>query len=210
MERLAAEWGVPLQVNANIAPRDDLEPGAWGARVALPDLVRLRRRRGVPPPHDVPEDRSDLRCVMGRRLVAINAYGDVFPCIMVPIPAGNVRYAPLDEIWRTSPFLRFVREFRHVERAHTCGGCGYRGDCFRCPGLAYMETGDLFGPSPSACLEAVATRQARNSAGLDAADLPPGLVHADSRLWSVHDILRTAGLACVETHLEEATAGGVR
>lgn len=193
VERIAGELGAPLTVNPSITPTDRLAPGAWGRRLQWGPLAEAVRRFARKEPRTPSPDGSDLTCLMARGYMAVNAYGDVLACISLPVPAGNVRYAPLRTIWEESPFLLSMRRLNPLTDLHGCPDCRLRPTCHRCYGLAYTETGDLFGPQPGACLKALA------SAGEEpdpTAGGPPGLSHADSRYWSVGDILEPLGLSC--------------
>jgi radical SAM protein with 4Fe4S-binding SPASM domain len=128
--------------------------------------------------------------------MAVNAYGDVLACITLPVPAGNVRYAPLRTIWEDSPFLRSMRALNPSKDLHGCPECRLRSSCHRCPGLAYTETGDVFGPQPGACLRAVALAGETPDPTRGG---PPGLSHADSRYWTVGDVLDSLGVSCQES-----------
>jgi len=81
-------------------------------------------------------------CATGRRTCLISPYGDLFPCGVHPIPAGNLREKSFHEIWTGSPLLKDLRT-KTVEdlrgEAKAAGG-------FRCSALALIENGDFLGP----------------------------------------------------------------
>jgi radical SAM protein with 4Fe4S-binding SPASM domain len=187
---LARSLRLPCAVNVSLSPTDRFSAEPWRHRLA-PAAYAEAVRRFMPPPRPGPG--RDLTCQMARGYMAVNAYGDVLSCISVPIPAGNVRYAPLRTIWEESPFLRSMRALDPMKDLHTCPTCAFRRGCTRCYGSAFTETGDLFGPEPEACLFAAAMAEpavdpVRNG--------PPGLSHSDSRFWVVGDILESFGLGC--------------
>jgi MoaA/NifB/PqqE/SkfB family radical SAM enzyme len=81
-------------------------------------------------------------CGTGRRTCLISPYGDLFPCGVHPIPAGNLREKSFHEIWTGSPLLRDLRtktvdDLRNGAKA--IGG-------LRCSALALIEHGDFLGP----------------------------------------------------------------
>lgn len=188
MTALAESWGAPPTVNPSLTPTDRGSAAPWSHRLAGDEFRDAVRRHLDTPARRVTADGADLMCQMGAGYMAVNAYGDVLPCITVPIPAGNVRYAPLRTIWEESPFLRSIRRLDPMRDLHGCPQCAFRSRCHRCYGLAFTETGDLFGPQPGACLKAEAL--------LEIEERPAGLLHTDSRFWAVGDILEPAGLAC--------------
>lgn len=60
-------------------------------------------------------------CQAGRSLAWVDARGDVYGCVFLPIPYGNVREASLREIWHRS-IVRDVRTAA-VQAGMECGGC---------------------------------------------------------------------------------------
>jgi AdoMet-dependent heme synthase len=87
-------------------------------------------------------------CNPGRINGCIASNGDVFPCPTLRIPMGNLREMNFEEIWKTDKIdtLRYMK----VEDLKTCSVCPTLGYCNRCPGVAYLETGDYLGPAPAA------------------------------------------------------------
>ena len=81
-------------------------------------------------------------CGTGRRTCLISPYGDLFPCGVHPLPAGNLREKRFHEIWTGSPLLK---ELRTQTVADLRGGAKATPG-FRCSALALMEDGDFLGP----------------------------------------------------------------
>ncbi len=81
-------------------------------------------------------------CATGRRHCLISPYGDLFPCMVYPVPAGNLREKSFHEIWSGSPILQ---EIRTKTADDLRGGTGTAGG-FRCSALALIEDGDFLGP----------------------------------------------------------------
>lgn len=85
---------------------------------------------------------KDLKpCGAGTSVCAINAYGDVFPCVMFPLKVGNIRKPSLFKIWGSSMELKRIRNLR-VKDFGSCAACQYLNICGPCPGLALLEQGD--------------------------------------------------------------------
>ena len=82
-------------------------------------------------------------CGTGRRTCLISPYGDLFPCGVHPIPAGNLREKSFQEIWTGSPLLRDLRT-KTVDDLR--GGAKRDIGGFRCSALALIENGDFLGP----------------------------------------------------------------
>jgi radical SAM protein with 4Fe4S-binding SPASM domain len=88
-------------------------------------------------------------CAAGINSMYISPYGEVFACVVLREPCGNLKDEPLEKIWH-SPFLKKLRGIR-FEDLKGCAGCGLSGYCDRCAGLAWLEANELLGPSPNDC-----------------------------------------------------------
>jgi radical SAM protein with 4Fe4S-binding SPASM domain len=93
---------------------------------------------------------EDLPCSAGHNSCYISPYGEVYACVQLPMPAGNIRNERFEEIWNNAPALERIRNVRESELP-ICASCVIRLYCERCPGLAWMEGGDLLGPYERAC-----------------------------------------------------------
>jgi radical SAM protein with 4Fe4S-binding SPASM domain len=97
-------------------------------------------------------------CDAGRTFGSISATGDVYPCIQLPLKVGNVFEQRFKDIWTGSQILKKIRSTRQ-EDIRSCADCGLAKYCYRCPGLAYIEDGDMFGSSIMACFGARAYKE---------------------------------------------------
>jgi AdoMet-dependent heme synthase len=93
---------------------------------------------------------EDLPCSAGHNSCYISPYGDVYACVQLPMAAGNLRKQSFEEIWTKAPALERIRNVRESELP-VCSACEIRSYCERCPGLAWMEGGDLLGAYERAC-----------------------------------------------------------
>ncbi|HYA96571.1 MAG TPA: radical SAM protein [Methylomirabilota bacterium] len=93
---------------------------------------------------------DDLPCSAGQNTCYISPYGDVYPCVQLPVAAGNLRRERFADIWSGSAALERVRAVRQSQLP-VCSACSIRKYCERCPGLALMEGGDLVGAYERAC-----------------------------------------------------------
>jgi MoaA/NifB/PqqE/SkfB family radical SAM enzyme len=141
-EELGAGWGF----DPFLIPRRDgnLEPIRLGLdrqqlREVFADPVLARAL--AQPVKCLPQPGEEI-CGTGRRTCLISPYGDVFPCGVHPVPAGNLREQRFAEIWAGSPLLRDLRtktlgDLR--DGAKVTPG-------FHCGALALIEHGDFLGP----------------------------------------------------------------
>lgn len=102
-------------------------------------------------------------CGALRYTLAIDSFGDIYPCNAFYYKLGNVRNDSLLDIWNG----RKLRDIQNIKRSdlETCKECELRSDCNRCPGLAYLEDGDMAGCSTTAKnLAAIIHKQNRKEA----------------------------------------------
>lgn len=90
-------------------------------------------------------------CVAGSGLCYIKPNGDVWPCPFVPVSGGNVRHAPLPEIWYESELFNSLRDRSNLKGK--CGSCTYREVCGGCRGRAYAHRGDYLESDPVCFLD---------------------------------------------------------
>ncbi|MEW6599917.1 MAG: radical SAM protein [Nitrospirota bacterium] len=88
------------------------------------------------------------QCLRHQFSCAVNAYGDVLPCIGVTIPVGNIRGAKLASILRDSEVIEGLRNYKKTIKG-PCGKCESRNECYGCRGAAYQMTGDYLASDPS-------------------------------------------------------------
>jgi radical SAM protein with 4Fe4S-binding SPASM domain len=180
LRALAERLGVACGIDPMITARNDGDRSPVGLRIGRSALAQVLRERAAlePLPSCAPAARDDLdeiACGAGHNAAYVSAYGDVTPCVAMPVVCGNVRETPFAEIWRDSRRMREVRAIR-VRDLHTCAGCAAAVFCTRCPGQALVEDGDLYGPSTAACEHALAAADAAGVTVVPASRLrQPGL-----------------------------------
>ena len=168
---LADGLGVPLSFDPEVSVRDDgdrspleLSPTPEGLR-GLFRVLRERaeaaeagregpardaaRRRALQPAADegLPAPGDGKHCGAGSSTVAIDPYGNVYPCVAWRIPSGNLHDASIEEIWRGSEVLGRVRETTLELPRRLAVRCGRAASTGFCPGAAWAETGDPFEPT---------------------------------------------------------------
>ena len=79
----------------------------------------------------------------------------MLPCNSFNFPLGNIRKQLIDDIWNNSFSLHKLRECK-VGDLPKCKECKYIDYCLFCPGMALLETGNMFQPYSEACLHAKA------------------------------------------------------
>ncbi len=154
MRDLAQRLGAGFEANITVAPRIDGDAAPLGYALTEVELSRLDAAliNAGPIPGEDLTGGAPLVCKAGRTVATIGPRGEVYPCLLFRYELGNLRQRSLHDILHTAPDP-FLVAWRQLE-AHevsVCAGCELRGHCQRCPGIAYLETGDVRAPSPSAC-----------------------------------------------------------
>jgi radical SAM protein with 4Fe4S-binding SPASM domain len=145
-------------LNAYIQMDMRMLPSKTGADFPFQYEAGIEELAGCDWQPDIPSQNEDIgpqMCKAGRSICSISPNGDVFPCITFPLKLGNLRQTSFDSIWSLKPCaeLRYLRSMRHSS-FYACNKCEIRAYCQRCTGVAYMESGSMDGPSPSACRQA--------------------------------------------------------
>ena len=91
---------------------------------------------------------SNLICSAGKNIVSISAEGKVNPCLQFPVSVGNIKNKLFKKIWNSKK-MRDLAEPQYSQFVE-CKKCILISNCNRCPGLAYIETKNLYGCSETA------------------------------------------------------------
>jgi radical SAM protein with 4Fe4S-binding SPASM domain len=160
LRAFAGEIGARFVYDLLLAPSDQGEAVMDRHGLSEDDLVRFFRAHGRPPPAEaaVRPDPAEPVCGQAASTVAISPSGDVFPCLAIRRPMGNLRDRPFRDIWLGSGLVSYA-DIRYLNLKE-CDACPVFDGCIRCPGLAWAETGNLTGCSRAARRVARAHRRA--------------------------------------------------
>jgi radical SAM protein with 4Fe4S-binding SPASM domain len=155
MRAAATARGFAYLMDLTITSRHDGDASSLATRVTPEQLEALYRDplrdlviKGARP---VTEESFPCNCARGN--VAISARGDVFPCISVPLAAGNVRRQPFAEIWSHSPVFQRIRGLTIADYPK-CAPCPHQAHCSRDRGAAFNASGSYTGVDPFVCATA--------------------------------------------------------
>ena len=146
--RLGQQLDAPISYDPVITPRDDGDTDPLRLQATPEFLTRfwseewkeLRGGQSV-----VPTDHVEIRanCGTGRTTIALDPYGNIFPCVQWRRKAGNVlEVEDLAELWQTSPVLEEVRRLALEVPRSTLSACETGEFCNFCLGVAEVQTGD--------------------------------------------------------------------
>ena len=172
LRALAQEMGARFKYDLTITPKDTGGIDPLKHRLAFDDLVSVFREE-IEPAYwanrtVTPEYRT---CGISTKSLAIDPYGNVYPCLQVRSVAGNVRAQSVRDIWESAPLWKELGTLTLGELP-VCRSCELRSLCVRCHGLAQMENGNLRAPALVNCREALARRQVLVEKGTLPADYP--------------------------------------
>ena len=176
--RIGRDLDTPVTFDPVITPRDDGDTDPLRLQ-ATPgfleefwseDWKELRGGHAV-----IPEDHTEIRanCGTGRTTIALDPYGNIYPCVQWRRKAGNVlEVEELATLWESSPVLKEVRRVALEVPRGTLSSCESGEFCTFCPGVAEVQTGDPVRMYPQALANARAKarafgRQQEGKAGLD-------------------------------------------
>lgn len=170
---LAVDLGYPVHIDPTVTPRDDGDTTPLSiapSRQGVERLLALQRQYGqraaeeeagredgaaAIPSHRItvgrqgdemmPVPGQKKHCGAGSGGVAIDPYGNVFPCVQWRHGVGNLHDQSISEIWRSSGQLDHIRRLNEQVK-ETLAGHGAWGQGLNfCPGSALQETGSPFG-----------------------------------------------------------------
>jgi MoaA/NifB/PqqE/SkfB family radical SAM enzyme len=150
---LAKSLGIVYMIDPVVTPRDDRDVKNLKHRLddKLLEEFYMDYFESNPAEEEVtliPKTKG-LPCDAGTSFGSISAEGHIYPCVQLPKKVGNVFETTIKEVWNNSDTLYKIRNIKKDEFS-SCSNCS--GECNHCAGLAYLETGDMFGPSSTGCL----------------------------------------------------------
>jgi radical SAM protein with 4Fe4S-binding SPASM domain len=85
----------------------------------------------------------EANCGTGRSTIALDPYGNIYPCVQWRRSAGNItEVEDLRSLWLHSPVLNEVRRIAVEIPKTTLKTCESGEFCSFCPGVAEVQTGD--------------------------------------------------------------------
>lgn len=76
------------------------------------------------------QEENDFRCQLIKDLIFINCAGEVFPCIGLGLPLGNLKKQTLDQILSSEPVQKVI--CLKAPNPELCGACNYLEFCQGC------------------------------------------------------------------------------
>jgi radical SAM protein with 4Fe4S-binding SPASM domain len=165
IQRLGEGFGYSIYFDPHLYTSTDGETYPLDLRASDEALYRLFSAKGLNIGGSPFEGTPDLNCSVASGSLHIDPYGNLHPCIQWDEPVGNIRTAPLREIWERSPRLGEIRELNRRLPQLLKDACQDASFCNFCPAASRRELG-----SPTAMTEQhLRVARIRRSAFEDAA-----------------------------------------
>jgi len=148
-----------FQADYRIAPRSDGNRCPLKFHINDKDLYRIlcdpifSNEDEPDPVEDYSGVFNSIPCGASHMSCYISPYGDIYPCVQLPIDCGNLRQETFGNIWKNSPQMLDVRSVT-IFKLSLCSKCDLFQFCRLCIGLNYVEEGNMFLPSKRSCKEA--------------------------------------------------------
>lgn len=148
---LARKLDAIPQADVNIAPKNNGDIGPLAHRISDDQLYNFyyneTRKDDTNTQHRYNAD--SIMCRAARDVCAISPYGDVYPCVSLPLTLGNLRENRFGDIWQGEK-AEIFRGYRFKD-LRDCQGCIDMDHCLKCWGFALLEAGDLLAAPDSNC-----------------------------------------------------------
>jgi len=95
---------------------------------------------------EVQEMAGFIGCQAGIAQGCVTANGDVLPCVLLPVPLGNVRSRAFSKIWTNSDVIRKLQDRKDLKGE--CSHCPKIDRCGGCRAVALAKTGDYLAADP--------------------------------------------------------------
>lgn len=147
---LARNLGIDVQYSTVITAKNDGNLDAYQYRLTPNQLQTILSDSDVISRGDKPihfrENKDCIPCDVVFNGGAIDPEGNVYVCNQLRIIGGNVLTQSFGHIWKESFAFKQLREIR-LRNLKECTNCELFQHCTRCPGLAYLEDGNVLGCS---------------------------------------------------------------
>lgn len=89
------------------------------------------------------ENKSDRLCGAGTTTLAVAPDGQIYPCISLKNPLGNVLEESIEDVW-ISEKRKNLEKLLSFDKANECRKCEYKRYCAHCPGISLAENNSLY------------------------------------------------------------------
>ncbi|MEK7448601.1 MAG: radical SAM protein [Planctomycetota bacterium] len=153
IESLVNKLGADYHFALEISPKNNGDKSVQQYQLTDKELGGFVLRQSARSPDDeTPVQGAGEKplCGAGQIGCYIAPTGDVYPCVQLLEPMGNIKTKSFRKIWfADSPIRQELAGLKTYADIAGCRNCRYVQACRRCHGLALLETGDLRGCYPT-------------------------------------------------------------
>ena len=153
MFAIADRFGVPLSIDPEVTPLDNGDRGPMdisASPAGLRRLVAVQSRRSMRAKAEIRREGdaeittrdADRHCGAGASGIAVDPYGNVYPCVQWRRAIGNVHKSSLQEMWDENERLDEIRRITVEAKKVVSGHDSEASLVGFCPGIAEMLTGN--------------------------------------------------------------------
>lgn len=109
--QISNTFNLPLYLDPNLTLSDEKEsyPLDYQISLEVKDKI-LKDKRFKIPSKELSYDEGDFVCNIGKNLIHIDPYGNIYPCIQYKEVIGNIRKDDIVELFQKSPRLKELME----------------------------------------------------------------------------------------------------
>lgn len=148
--KLAEKLGAAIKFDSTIYPGSNGRRDPLSYRIYGKELKEVLKLQGFKKLSNEEVRKTIMPCRAGYTACRISPTGDVFPCTLLPLKLGSLRKNSFYEIWNFSQQLNELRSLKKIDLTR-CAHCSFINYCSRCPGLSFLEEGDISFPSSYNC-----------------------------------------------------------
>lgn len=146
VKKMSVTWSISYPVRA----RHSGEKDTYALRIRKEQLKKLLLENKKQLCQRFLKEKNEPVCHAGSAICFISANGNLNPCILFPLKLGNLKKEKLSDIWKNSNILKKFRKVK-ISDFINCKTCKFLEFCRLCPGINYLEEGDILKPAKIDC-----------------------------------------------------------
>jgi len=158
VKKLAKKMGVKSSVAYPVRARHNGKKDTYRLRLNEKQLKQFILDNKKEVCQQFTKETNKRICHAGSAICFISSTGDVTPCVLFPMSVGSLYNKKFIEIWEKSPFLKKFRSLT-ISSFLNCKNCKFLQFCRVCPGLNYLEEGNILKPVKINCQFAKIAKQ---------------------------------------------------